>query len=161
MGRLSIVVIALILSSTAAASVGFGVGMNSVNSGRVAPSLVANYMGDTWAIAGSSTGVATPVYFQSSYTINIYTTWSPGDFLGLPLKAGFGGGAMYSERGYRSSTAATIDRKSDVAVGPAFLVSLSLFAGLSLNFDGLFGLGLPTIFGVGQDVVSFSLVWNL
>jgi len=76
-----------------------GVGINSSNSGRYVPALTAGIGSQSWLLSGSSTGVRSGYYYQSTYTASFLYLWKNGELLGGDIVSGVGFGAMYSEYG--------------------------------------------------------------
>ena len=153
-------IVVLLFAVQAHADVDLGVGMTSVI-GRYVPAASGAYVSDTWMMSGSTTGVRSSVYYVSAYTLAGYYSWKAGDFWWGPLYAGFGGGVGYSQRGYRNGTSASLSNDTDLNIGPAFRLTWMILGSCYVNFDAIWGVGIPSIELAGQDNVIFSIGWRL
>ncbi|MDZ4676533.1 MAG: hypothetical protein SGI74_03405 [Oligoflexia bacterium] len=160
MNTFKIVFLLLAFSSAADGSLEIGVGLSSSMSGRHIPGMTAAYLGNDWALSGTSTGAHTATYYTSAYTASYYRTWNPGKFFWGNLRAGFGGGLGYIERGYRSSTSTSnYETRTEILAGPSFRATWNFLGPMVFTFDGLYGFGIATI-GLPplmHDLVMFSL----
>jgi hypothetical protein len=141
------------------ASVQVGTGFSSVTSGRMIPGLELGFGTDSWRATFSSIGVSNSYYFHSSYTASYFRSWKSGPMFWGEVESGLGGGAMYAVRGFQDQGSTEEQKKSDVALGPAFFVQWQLAGPAYLKMDMIWGLrGLTNIIGLnGQDVIFFSV----
>lgn len=137
-----------------------GLGFSSPYTNRTVPVLTAGYESPNWKFTGSTAGVQSQLYFQSTYGLAAYKYWKAGDLWGYEVQTGFGGGVYYSVRGFRDGVNAPLEKASDVGVGPAILVQwnfpsvfLKLEATMALQniFTTVFGSTVSdnTVFAVG------------
>ena len=124
----------------AIAAVSAGVSYSSTTNGRTSPSLNAAWNSERWALAASTGGVQTTIYYQSDYTLKILRFGEVGELWWGKVRAGFGGGFYFGERGYRTSTTSNIEKVSDWTVGPAFRVEWDLLGPSFTFIESLYGL---------------------
>jgi hypothetical protein len=137
-----------------------GVGFSSPYTNRNVLVLSLGYENPNWKFTGSTAGVQSQLYFQSTYGLAAYKHWKSGELWGYDVQTGFGGGAYYSVRGFRDGVNAPLEKVSDLGVGPAILVQwnmsswfFKLESTLALQniFKTLFAASVPdnTVFVVG------------
>lgn len=129
----------LSFSRVEAAEILIGSGFNSSTGGRVIPTLNLGANFKDLEVQFTSVGVATDVYYHSTYKLAAFSRWEAGDFLTRPIDAGFGGGVLYAERGFKDSGASETT-KSDYVLGPAFFVRVTLIGPLYLSVDCVYGI---------------------
>jgi len=122
-----------------AAEIFIGSGFNSSTGGRVIPTLNLGANVNDLEIQFTSVGVATDVYYHSTYKLAVLSRWEAGDFLTRPIDAGFGGGVLYAERGFKDSGSSETT-KNDYVLGPAFFVRVTLIDPLYLSVDCVYGI---------------------
>jgi hypothetical protein len=150
----------LLISLSVEAHLQVGSGFNSATGGRLVPSLNLGFGNDSFAVLGSSTGVATKAYSHSAYSLSGYWTKKAGDFLWGDLVAGFGAGAFYAQRTFKDTNTPE-ETKSDFALGPAFFSQWRLLSPMYISVEGICGFGgsgsaSGQIFGLSyRDHVNF------
>jgi hypothetical protein len=137
-----------------------GLGTSSSTEGRLVPALSGSLgVGGDYLLTGTSTGVQTPIYHLSAYTLGIVKRWEAGQFWWARLDVGFGLGLAYSHYGYRDSPTATKDVKTDFTAGPLFQFRWGMLDPVYLGLDVMFGLRSPTVLFAlaAQDIILFSV----
>lgn len=152
--------IALIFSFSLSAGFEFGVGSNTFTGGRFVPSLDLAYTSSDKIFAGSSTGVRSSYYYQSSYQAAFYKSWKSGTMWSGEMISGFGGAVAYSVRSFKDEGATATERTvSDIVVGPSLRMTWG-FGFFYINMTATYGLRNLTNHLSGltfQDVESLSL----
>lgn len=126
-------------SKTKSSDVEVGGGINSFTGGRTVPSLEISYLPTNHVFSWAATGVQTKYYYQSSHLLFYFKNWEAGTLWGGGVKAGFGGGAGYSVRGFQDENSTRESVKTDYLLGPAIRLNWS-YGPIYLNFSTLFGL---------------------
>lgn len=137
-----------------------GLGFSSPYINRNVPVLSLGYEGPNWKFTGSTAGVKSQLYYQSTYGLAAYKYWKSGELWGYEVQTGFGGGIYYTARGFRDGVNAPLEQTSDTGVGPAILVQwnfpywfLKLEATMALQniFTTIFTSSVPdnAVFAVG------------
>ena len=98
-------------------------------------------------VSGMAAGIQTPVYFQSSYSLNFlpyYSKWADGWF--GEVYGSMGIGVLYTERGYLTDIDQEHEEKdTDTGGGPSFRVEV--------RPGGVFYIAVDAIMGLGQNIL--------
>ncbi len=135
-----------------------GVGMTSFTSGRQVPSLQIGYETKTLGISFSSTGYRTRYDYLSGYIGSLYQIFNIGEFWGIKAKGGFGGGAYYTQRGYRETLVDETKEVTDAGIGPAFSIGIYPYDFMFVKVESLYALGSTyNLFLVFQDAAQLTI----
>jgi hypothetical protein len=147
-----------LFSPSVHASFSFGPALTGATSGRIVPSLyVAQTLGN-YTVSYFGTGVATPVYYQSTYQLGVLKVWQTKPFIWGELQPAVGLAALYSKRGY-SAPNSELDQKEDWTVGPDFKVTWYFAGPVFMSTEVLIGLRNPWnfLFLAPQDEANIAL----
>lgn len=136
-----------------------GLGFSSPYSNRIIPVLTLGYEATDWKFTGSSAGVQTQLYYHTTYGLSAYKHWRAGTLFNCDIQTGFGLGIYYAERGFRDGTTASIEKVTDLGVGPAILVQWNINS-FFIKLESTYGLAnlLYTILASSvQDNTVFSV----
>lgn len=145
-------------SLPASASFHLGTGMSSAMSGRPVPGLDLGVGGESWRATFSAIGTNSNIYYHTSYTASLFSSWKLGSLFWGEIESGLGGGIMGASRGFLDTGSATEEKKNDIAIGPAFFVQWYFAGPAYLKIDMIWGIRGMAIIGLnGQDVIFASL----
>ncbi len=155
----AIFAVQVILCSTAQSGILVGAGYSSTTSGRPVPGLALGYNADKWAVTTTATGVQTPLYYHSAWTLSGYKTIKNGNFGVGTIESGLGFGIFYARRGYRDSTTSALDTADDFNLGPGFRVCWKFLGPASISVEAQFGMRRPLQLIVlsAQDVATVTV----
>ncbi|MDZ4660602.1 MAG: hypothetical protein SGJ18_03165 [Pseudomonadota bacterium] len=151
------------LSSQVLAGLDLGMGPISGNSSRLVMGGNVAWNTPGYSVSAHSTGVQTNLYYDSSYYVSL--TWSSvrSQFWWGAIHGGFGLGAYFTERGYRETTASSLERASDLALGPSIRIVWDVLGPVYISLEGMYGLRNPLahLFLSFQDVELISVGFHL
>lgn len=156
---LVIFVIAVLLGTSAKASIELGIGSTSATGGRLIPAIATAVTTSEIGVFGSSTGVANEYYYQANYQLSLYWLLGNGTFWGGKISPGFGLGSMYTVRSFKDSGATNELTSDDFALGPALRMHWIYFDSVYIGIDALWGLrSMANIIGLAyQDYTCLSV----
>jgi len=148
----------------ARASIDVGAGLSSITSSRQSLAITGSYATPGLSFSGFAAGVQTPLYYHSAYVFGVYRMMISDSFGWGAIRAGFGFGFLYGQRGLRDSpTATVIEEKTDFAIGPGFKITWDVMGPVFLNLEAIYGLRDPAVHALlsFQDVQVLSLGFKL
>lgn len=154
----TLVVISFLSVSDASATVTAATGFSSTTSGRPIPTLAAGFVQETWAVTASSTGVSTPLYYHSAWTLTGFRLWKSGEFGHGAVTAGLGLGLFFAKRGYRDTETSPLQSATDYNIGPAFRVTWYFLDPVFFSVESIFGARrpVPLIVLSAQDIATIT-----
>lgn len=153
-------VLLLLFSLPAAASIYIGAGTGGATAGRSNIALVLGLEGPDSRVTGYISGVQNSYYYQSDYFLSYTKKYVSSEFLWGSLIGNFGWGIFYSERGLRTSTSGDVSESaSDVLFGPSLHIRWSILGPAFFAIDAIYGLRSPLAHLIMsfQDVEVLSL----